>query len=185
MAGLGTMAGTSQYGLTNLGLGGLEGMKAVQRSAAEDAADRKLMLQQAVEQEKSKYARDTGRQSAMQTSLGQMYSREIGLKNAAATAASTQAYRDQLLASKYATLWKDTLDDTKNSLLKQTKFNTIYMKDPVKFNRLAEQEAKRNMPPAALEVLGKTPALMDTDTSGGNAAPAANAPALPKGFVIQ
>jgi hypothetical protein len=183
--GLGTAAGTSQYGLSNLGQGGVYALQQQQKLSAEDASDRKLMLQQAVEQEKSKYARDTGKLGSMQTALGQMYSKEIGLKNANASAASTAAYRDQLLAQKYATLWKDTLDDTKNSLLKQTKFNTIYMKDPVKFNRLAEQEAKRNMPPAALDILGKTPALMDTDVSSGTSAPTGKAPALPKGFVIQ
>jgi hypothetical protein len=183
--GIGTAAGNSQYGLSNLGQGGVYALQQQQKLAAEDASDRKLMLQQAVEQEKSKYARDTGKVGSMQTALGQMYSREIGLKNANASAASTAAYRDQLLAQKYATLWKDTLDDTKNSLLKQTKFNTIYMKDPVKFNRLAEQEAKRSMPPAALEILGKTPALMDTDVSSETSVPTGKAPALPKGFVIQ
>lgn len=178
--GVGTLAGKSQNALENLGQGSVYALQQQQKLSAEDAADRKLMLQQAVEQEKSKYARDTGKVGSMQTALGQMYSREIGLKNANATAASTAAYRDQLLAQKYATLWKDTLDDTKSSLLKQTKFNTIYMKDPVKFNRLAEQEAKRQMPPAALDVLGKTPALMDTDTSADTVG--GNPPALPKGF---
>ena len=179
--GVGTMAGTSANPLSNLGQGGVYAMQQQQKLAAEDASDRRLMLQQAVEQEKSKYGRDVGKQSAMQTALGQMYSKEIGLKNAGATAASTAAYRDQLLASKYATLWKDTLDDTKNTLLKQTKFNNIYRKDPVAFNRLAEQEAKRNMPPSALEILGKTPALMDTSGSGGGGS---NVPALPKDFQL-
>lgn len=182
--GSGIMSGESPYALSNIGKGGLGALQQMQKAGAEDAADRKLLLQQQVEQEKSADARRTARLNAMQTQLGQMYSREIGLKNASATAASTQAYRDQLLAQKYATLWKDTLDDTKSSLLKQTKFNTIYMKDPVKFNRLAEQEAKRNMPPAALEILGKTPALMDTDTSDATP-PGKGAPALPKGFVLQ
>jgi hypothetical protein len=179
--GVGTMAGTSQDGLSNLGQGGVYAMQQQQKLAAEDASDRRLMLQQAVEQEKSKYGRDVGRQNAMQTALGQMYSKEIGLKNAAATAANTQAYRDQMIATKYATLWKDTLSDTKETLLKQTKFSNIYRKDPVAFNRLAEQEAKRNMPPAALEVLGKTPALMDTSGSGGGGS---TVPALPPGFEI-
>ena len=179
--GVGTLAGTSANPLSNLGQGGVYALQQQQKLAAEDSSDRKLMLQQAVEQEKSKYARDTGKVGAMQTSLGQMYSKEIGLKNAGATAANTQAYRDQMIATKYATLWKDTLDDTKNTLLKQTKFNNIYRKDPVAFNRLAEQEAKRNMPPSALEILGKTPALMDTGGGGGGGS---NVPALPPGFQL-
>jgi hypothetical protein len=178
--GVGTLAGTSPDGLSNLGQGGVYAMQQQQKLAAEDASDRRLMLQQAVEQEKSKYARDTGKVGTMQTALGQMYSKEIGKMNAGTTAAATQTYRDQLLASKYATLWKDTLDDTKNTLLKQTKFNNIYRKDPVAFNRLAEQEAKRNMPPSALEILGKTPALMDNGGGGGGGS---KIPALPPGFV--
>jgi hypothetical protein len=139
------------------------------------------MLQQQVEAEKSADARNVSRQNAMQTALGQMYNKEIGLRNADATTANTQAYRDQMIATKYATLWKDTLSDTKDTLLKQTKFSNIYRKDPVAFNRLAEQEAKRNMPPAALVVLGKTPALMDTSGSGGGGS---TVPALPPDFEI-
>jgi hypothetical protein len=176
--GIGTAAGNSQYGLSNLGQGGVYALQQQQKLAAEDAADRKLMLQQAVEQENAKYARDTGKLGSMQTALGQMYSKEIGLKNAGATSASTAAYRDQLLAQKYAVLWKDTLDDTKDTLLKQTKFNSIYRKDPTAFNRLAEQEAKRQMPKAALDILGKTPALADTGGGGSTI------PALPSGFEI-
>ena len=178
MAGLGTMAGTSQYAGTNIGLGGLEGMKDYMRSNAENAADRKLLLSQGVESEKAKYARDIGNLNSMIAAQGQMDTREIGLKNAGASAANTSAYRDQLLAAKYATLWKDTLDDTKNTLLKQTKFNSLYRKDPIAFNRLAEQEAKRNMPPTALNILGKTPALTDTAPTGGKT------PALPPDFEL-
>jgi hypothetical protein len=178
MAGLGTMAGTSQYGATNLGLGGLEGMKDYMRSNAENAADRKLLLSQGVESEKAKYARDIGNLNSMISAQGQMDTREIAKMNAGNTSAATATYRDQLLAAKYATLWKDTLDDTKNTLLKQTKFNSIYRKDPVAFNRLAEQEAKRQMPPAALNILGKTPALTDTAPTGGKT------PALPPDFEL-
>ena len=180
MAGLGTMAGTSQYGATNLGLGGLEGMKDYMRSNAENAADRKLLLSQGVESEKAKYARDTGNTNSMIAAQGQMDTREIAKMNAGVTGANTAAYRDQLLTAKYATLWKDTLDDTKNTLLKQTKFNSLYRKDPIAFNRLAEQEAKRNMPPTALNLLGKTAALTDT----GSAPTGGKAPPLPEGFEL-
>lgn len=177
--GLGLL-GSSPYLSENVKQGGVNAMQGLQKSAAEDAADRKLLLQQAVEQEKAKYGRDVGNLGALQTSLGQMYSKQIGKMNAGATAAATQTYRDQLLVQKYATLWKDTLDDTKDSLLKQTKFNNIYRKDPVAFNRLAEQEAKRNMPKVALDALGKTPALSDTNVSGGGA----TTPTLPPGFQL-
>jgi hypothetical protein len=176
--GIGTAAGNSQYGLSNLGQGGVYALQQQQKLAAEDASDRRLMLQQAVEQEKSEDARRQARQSAMLSAQGQLFSKEIGRMNAGATSANTAAYRDQLLAQKYAVLWKDTLDDTKDTLLKQTKFNSIYRKDPTAFNRLAEQEAKRQMPKAALDILGKTPALADTGGGGSTI------PALPPGFEI-
>jgi hypothetical protein len=178
--GLGALSGESPYAMTNIGKGGTYAMQQMQKAGQEDAADRKLMLQQAVEQEKAKYARDTGNLGALQTSLGQMYSKQIGLKNADATTANTQAYREQLLAQKYATLWKDTLDDTKDTLLKQTKFNNLYRKDPIAFNRLAEQEAKRNMTPEALKILGKTAALTDNSGSGGGT----GVPTLPPDFEL-
>ena len=176
--GLGTAAGTSQYGLSNLGQGGIYALQQQQKLAAEDAADRKLMLTQTTEQEKSEDARRQARQSAMLSAQGQLFSKEIGRMNAGATSANTAAYREQLIAQKYATLWKDTLDDTKDTLLKQTKFNNIYRKDPVAFNRLAEQEAKRQMPKVALDILGKTPALADAGGGGSSI------PALPPGFEI-
>ena len=178
--GAGIMSGDSPYALSNIGKGGLYAIQQQQKAAAEDSADRKLLLQQAVEQEKSKYGREMGNLGSLQTSLGQMYSKEIGRLNAGASAASTQAYRDQLLVQKYATLWKDTLDDTKDTLLKQTKFNSIYRKDPTAFNRLAEQEAKRQMPKVALDLLGKTPALADTSGSGGGT----GVPTLPPNFEL-
>jgi hypothetical protein len=178
--GAGIMSGESPYAFSNIGKGGIGALQQMQKASAEDAADRKLLLTQATEQEKSKYAREMGNLGALQTSLGQMYSKEIGKMNAGATAASTQAYRDQLLVQKYATLWKDTLDDTKDSLRQQTKFNSLYRNDPVAFNRFAEQEAKRQMPKVALDALGKTPSLMDTSGSGGGA----GAPKLPPDFEL-
>jgi hypothetical protein len=59
-------------------------------------------------------------------------------------------------------LYKDTLDDVKDKMLKQDPFNQLYRKDPAGFNRAAELEAKRVLPKEALEILGKTAAVEET-----------------------
>jgi hypothetical protein len=56
-------------------------------------------------------------------------------------------------------LWKDTLDDVKDKMLKQDKFGQQFRKDPAAFNRAAELEAKRIMPKEGLAILGKTTAI--------------------------
>jgi hypothetical protein len=76
MTGLKTMAGTSQNPLVNLGAGGEEGFKTYARSARDRSDLGKQLLQQGVEREKSKFARDTQLQAARQTALGQIYNRD-------------------------------------------------------------------------------------------------------------
>jgi hypothetical protein len=88
-----------------------------------------------------------------------MDTKEIGMRNAAANAGLAAATKDSNLRLKYATLWKDTLDDVKDKMLKQDPYNQLYRKDPAGFNRAAELEAKRVMPKEGLELLGKTSAI--------------------------
>ena len=158
MAGLGTMAGTSQYGLSNLGLGGIQGLQSYAKSKAEADQLNKLLLTQGVEREKSKYARDMGSLNAQMTELGRMDTKEIGLKNAANVAGATAESRNERLRLQAATLWKDTTHDIATELKDQAKFNSLYRKNPSAFNDLVEQEAKKRMDPKTLELLGKTPA---------------------------
>jgi hypothetical protein len=98
--GAGIMSGESPYALANIGKGGIGALQQMQKYGAEDAADRKLLLQQQVEAEKSADARKTARLNAMQNQLGQMYSREIGLKNAGATSALAAESRNRTLYEK-------------------------------------------------------------------------------------
>jgi hypothetical protein len=89
MAGLGTLAGTSQYGLTNLGLGATEGLKSYSKSKAADTTDRQKMLEQQVIADRAEDARRSGLTGQMQTTLGQMYNRQ------AATAAAAGGKEDR------------------------------------------------------------------------------------------
>jgi hypothetical protein len=158
MAGLGTMAGTSPYALSNLGLGGIEGLKSYSKSKGEADQLNKLLLTQGVEREKSKYSRDMGTLNAQLAELGRMDTKEIGLKQVAATAGATAESRAERLRLQAAALWKDTTHDIATELKDQTKFNALYRKDPVAFQALVEQEAKKRMDPKTLEMLGKSPA---------------------------
>jgi len=92
MAGLGTLAGTSQYGLTNLGLGATEGLKSYSRSQTADAANRQKMLEQQVIADKAEDARKSNLTGQMQSTLGHMYNKQATL--AAAEANKSRAGAD-------------------------------------------------------------------------------------------
>ena len=154
MAGLGTMAGTSQYGLTNLGLGGIEGLKSYAKSKAEQDAIQKTLLTQGVEREKSKYARDTANRNSLQTELGRMDTKEIGLLNARNTAGATASAKQTTALIQAQNSYNQALDNAKDILLKQTKFASLYRNDPAAFNRAAKAEAVASMSPQVLEILG-------------------------------
>jgi hypothetical protein len=91
-----------------------------------------------------------------------MDAKELGMITARSNAGLAAATRDSNLRLKYASLYKDTLDDVKDKMLKQDKFGQLYRKDPAAFNRAAELETKRVLPKEALDILGKTTALEET-----------------------
>jgi hypothetical protein len=86
MAGLATMEGTSQNPLVNIGAGGREGLRAFSRSKQGQAELQKQLLQQGVEREKSKFARETQLQQSRDTALGRMYAKDASLAATAAAA---------------------------------------------------------------------------------------------------
>jgi hypothetical protein len=88
-----------------------------------------------------------------------MDAKELGILNAKTSQALAASTAESNLRLKYATLWKDTLDDVRDKMLKQDPFNQLFRKDPAGFNRAAELEAKRTMPEEALRILGKTAAI--------------------------
>jgi hypothetical protein len=104
MAGLRTMAGTSPQALVNLGAGGEEGLKAFGRGKREEADLQKQLLQQGVEREKSKFARETQLQSARQTAISQMYNRKSAEEMAAAARAAAGAGKEDRATQRAAAL---------------------------------------------------------------------------------
>jgi len=164
--------------LSELGEAAEAGFGTYAKGKASEADMKRALLGQIEKREASKFGRDVALQNALTTSLGQMDARELGVLNARTNQALAESTRESNLRLKYATLYKDTLDDVKDKMLKQDKFGQLYRKDPAGFNRAAELEAKRLMPKEGLAILGKTTAIEETPVANpaGGKKPAAAAP---------
>jgi len=84
--GAGTAAGTSQYGLSNLGGGVNEGVKAYTQLMDKDTADRMKLLESQLYADKAEDARRSSLTGQMTTSLGQIYGKDAALAAARASA---------------------------------------------------------------------------------------------------
>jgi len=127
-AGLGTLAGTSQYGLTNLGLGGIEGMKSYAKSKADEELGRRQMLQQQVEAEKAELARRSALQSARTTALTQSYNKDADLERAQIAKAQLGQGRETQNLIAAQRVFDNALKAEKTNLFQQNKarFNMDY-----------------------------------------------------------
>jgi hypothetical protein len=166
--------------LAELGEAGEAGLGTYAKGKASEAEMKRALLGQVEKREASKFGRDVALQNALTTSLGQMDAKELGMLNARTNQELAAATRDSNLRLKYATLYKDTLDDVKDKMLKQDKFGQLYRKDPAAFNRAAELETKRVLPKEALDILGKTTALEETPVVPP--APGGKKPAAPTSY---
>jgi hypothetical protein len=169
--------------LANLGEAGEAGLGTYAKGKANESDLKKALSSTIEKREASKFGRDVALQNALTTSLGQMDAKELGALNARANQELAASTRDSNLRLKYATLWKDTLDDVKDKMLKQDKFGQQFRKDPAAFNRAAELEAKRVMPKEGLDILGKTTAI--EEIPGVNPAiPGAKPAAAPTSYPV-
>jgi hypothetical protein len=164
--------------LAELGEAGEAGLGTYAKGKASEADMKRALLGQVEKREASKFGRDVALQNALTTSLGQMDAKELGMLNARSNAGLAAATRDSNLRLKYATLYKDTLDDVKEKMLKQDKFGQLYRKDPAGFNRAAELETKRILPKEALDILGKTTAVNETPVDKPGAPGGKNPPPI-------
>ena len=157
--GVGTMAGTSQFGLSNLGSGAsFATTQAGKRAELQDAND-KLAMQQQVEAEKAEFARKSGMLNNMQTSLTQLQNKKLGLAQIAATKAATAANaaaaREAALLPKYSTIYNNALAKNKTVIEKQMKDNfTVYDYTPEQVTEMAIAQTNKQFDPKVLELLG-------------------------------
>lgn len=152
-AGLAMMAGTSPNALTNIGAGGAEGFKSYARSSAEEAADRKLMLQQQVEAEKSKYARDMGNLSTLITAQGQLDAKEIAALNRKSTDANTAAVKEAAIAERADKNFRDAVTKFQNLLIQDEVKKFDYERNPYKLQKDAYKNAYKSTSPATRKLL--------------------------------
>ena len=183
-AGLALMRGSSDPTkrgnfLAELGEAGEAGLSTYAKGKANESEMKKALLGQVEKREASKFGRDVALQNALTTSLGQMDAKELGMLNARIAQESTAASKESNLYLKSISLYKDTLDDVKTSMIKKDKFSRMYRDDPAAFNKAAEQEAKAILGPKFLESIGKTSAI----TPDANPAPVAGGKASAPVFV--
>ena len=184
MAGLGTMAGTSQNALSNLGLGGIEGLKSYAQAMREQDEGQKLLLQQAGDREKSKFARETALLGSQQTALGQMLGRRASAEATAAARAETASRNKQLdftrAQTAYNSLYNNALDNLKDTAKPGGVNYRKYKDDPTAMNRDARAAAMNELSPQLRDTLG-----FQAPTATGTPPPAAPVKAPPKAAVQQ
>jgi len=177
MAGLRTMQGTSQDPLSNFGAGGEEGFKSYARSKAEEKDLGKILLQQGVEREKSKFARETGLLGAQQTALGQLYGKEAALEQAKATAGATAINRATLDLSRAQTTYNTLLGNARAQITAGankvgTALHKKYKNNPDQIEIDAQKIALENLSPDLRDLLKlKTINIPNQQDSGAPPAP--------------
>ena len=176
-AGLATLQGNPdpalrQNFLSNLGYGAEKGMGVYGKRMGEQADVNKLLLQQGVEREKSKYARDIGNLNAITTSLGQMDTRELAMlnaKNAAGANAASREYNDFLKAS---TIYSNALAKEKSALFRANKDKFNYDQDNADLDAEARANVAKTMPKIA-EAVGAGAPVSPVDAPKPEAKPGA------------
>ena len=194
-AGLAMMAGTSPHALANIGAGGAEGLRSYARSAAEEATDRKLMLQQQVEAEKSKYARDTANLNALIAAQGQIDAKQIAAEGRKSTDANTAAVRESALAQRAGDNFRDSVAKFKSLLIQDEVKKFEYDRNPYKLQKDAYRDAYEATPVATRKLLDlkhpdelypdvkkddNKPSKPASNSSGGR-----SSPPPPPGFQVQ
>ena len=152
-AGLAMMAGTSPNALTNIGAGGAEGFKSYARSSAEEAGDRKLMLQQQVEAEKSKYARDTANLNTLIAAQGQIDAKEIAALQRASLDKNTAAIKKQALEERADKNFRESVAKFTSLLQTDEKNKFIYEQDKYRLAKDAYKNAYESTSPATRKLL--------------------------------
>jgi hypothetical protein len=194
-AGLAMMSGTSPHALTNIGAGGAEGFKSYARSSAEEAADRKLMLQQQVEAEKSKYARDTANLNTLIAAQGQIDAKEIAALQRKSVDANTAATKEAAIAERADKNFRDAVTKFQNLLIQDEVKKFDYERNPYKLQKDSYKNAYDSTSPATRKLLElKHPDELYPDQKSGDNKPSKPAsttsggrtsPPPPPGFQVQ
>lgn len=195
-AGLGMLAGTSPNALTNIGQGAQKGLESYAKSGVEEAADRKIMLQQQVEAEKSKYARDMGNLNSLIAAQGQIDAKEIAALNRKSMDANTAATKQAAIEQRADTNFREAVAKFKALLIQDEVKKFDYERNPYKLQKDAYKNAYDSTSPTTRKLLDlKDPDELYPDQKTSDNSPSAatkpstsggrQMPNPPKGFVIQ
>jgi hypothetical protein len=163
------MAGTSQYGLPNAAVGGIEGLKSYAGSQREVEDTNKLLLQQAGEREKSQFARESALLGSQQTALGQMLGRRASAEATAANRAATAANQSNADAVRAQNSFNTLLSNARTELAKRSKpggaMYKKYKDNPDQLEIDAQEIARGSMSPELMSKLDIPKLKMPEDTS--------------------
>jgi hypothetical protein len=155
-AGFGAMAGTSPFALTNFGAGGEKGLATYEKFNAEDAADRKLLLQQQVEQEKAEFARRAQLAGMKQGSITNLMNKELGLQQIKASQAGTAAQKDLANYTKLAAVRESAIKNRIAQIIAERKISTFDAQmnwQPLEAQAIADVDARFAKIPMFQQVL--------------------------------
>jgi hypothetical protein len=155
--GVGTAKGTSQFALSNLGGGAEYAAEQQQRRALQEDANRKLMLQQQVEQEKAEFARRAQLAGMKQSSITNLMNKELGLQQIKATGEAAAGARADANFIRAEKSYRDAINDRIKSLITNEKNALLFQNNPRAIEMQAEDYVKRNTSPRTLEMLGIKP----------------------------
>jgi hypothetical protein len=112
--GAGMAASESPFFFTNVGRGAQEGIKSIAASNAQNLGDRRLLLSQAVEAEKSADARKTAKTNALTGALSGLYNKDLAAEIARSNTSTGNAFKEQaLLNNAYGILERSTNEISK------------------------------------------------------------------------
>jgi hypothetical protein len=129
-AGFAGMRGSpdaSQRGnlLSNIGYMGESGLGEYGRGLGQIAADKKQLLQQATELDKTRYGKDIQRLGGIQSAINQLDTKQIGLMNARNSAGILAADKDRTLRTQVERTYLEAINKEKNVLKVTQKYSEL------------------------------------------------------------
>ena len=158
--GLGMMAGSSPYALTNVGKAGSEALDYMSKQMGLNQADTKLLLEQAVEAQKADEARRLGLAGVLQTAKTAKENKELQMLGINAQLAQTAQAKDDANKLAYTKLYGDLKKDYATQLYRANKDRAQELTDD-QIDVLADKMARQTLAssPDAAKYLGLTSAI--------------------------
>jgi hypothetical protein len=156
--GLGMMAGSSPYALTNIGKAGSEALDYMGKQMGLNQADTKLLLEQAVEAQKADEARRLGLAGVLQTAKTAKENKELTMLGVNAQLAQTAQAKEDTNKLAYTKLYGDLKKDFATQLYRGNKDRSQELSDD-QIDALSDKMAIQTLAnsPDAAKYLGLKP----------------------------